>query len=104
MSVRNARRIQCCFLRLWPPHIEENNRLGDVGISGSCKYRLSVEFSLATRIRSRDWRILHDAGGDDDLVQDVFRYVFRKGGLYDRSKGLGSFKSLTPKPFSIEGQ
>jgi RNA polymerase sigma-70 factor (ECF subfamily) len=41
----------------------------------------------ARRVRNLDWRILHDAGEADDLVQEVFLYVFRKVGLYDPSKG-----------------
>ena len=41
----------------------------------------------ARRIRNIGWRILRDAGEADDLVQEVFLYVFRKCGLYDPSKG-----------------
>lgn len=41
----------------------------------------------ARRVRNIGWRILHDAGEADDLVQEVFLYVFRKVGLYDPSKG-----------------
>jgi len=41
----------------------------------------------ARRIRNIGWRILHDAGEADDLVQEVFLYVFRKVRLYDSSKG-----------------
>lgn len=39
------------------------------------------------RVRNIGWRILRDAGEAEDLVQEVFLYVFRKGGLYDPSKG-----------------
>lgn len=41
----------------------------------------------ARRIRSIGWRILRDAGEADDLVQEVFLYVFRKARLYNPSKG-----------------
>src|ERR1700733_3305594 len=41
----------------------------------------------ARRIRNIGWRILHDAGEADDLVQEVFLYVFRKVRLYNPSKG-----------------
>lgn len=41
----------------------------------------------ARRIRNIGWRILRDAGEADDLVQEVFLYVFRKGRLYNPSKG-----------------
>ncbi len=41
----------------------------------------------ATRIRAIGSRILRDPGEADDLVQEVFLYVFRKGRLYDSSKG-----------------
>ena len=34
-------------------------------------------------------RILRDAAEAEDLVQEVFLYVFRKCGLYDSSKGAG---------------
>jgi RNA polymerase sigma-70 factor (ECF subfamily) len=38
-------------------------------------------------IRNIGARILRDPGEADDLVQEVFLYVFRKGSLYDPSKG-----------------
>jgi RNA polymerase sigma-70 factor, ECF subfamily len=41
----------------------------------------------AKRVRNIGWRILRDAGEADDSVQEVFLYVFRKGRLYDPSKG-----------------
>ena len=39
------------------------------------------------RVRNIGWRILHNHAEADDLVQEVFLYVFRKGRLYDPSKG-----------------
>jgi RNA polymerase sigma-70 factor, ECF subfamily len=41
----------------------------------------------ARRVRNIGWRILHDPAEADDLVQEVFLYVFRKSRLYDPSKG-----------------
>jgi RNA polymerase sigma-70 factor, ECF subfamily len=49
---------------------------------------LAVLFRRYARcIRNIGSRILRDAGEADDLVQEVFLYVFRKGTLYDPSKG-----------------
>ena len=39
------------------------------------------------RIRNIGWRILRDAAEADDLVQEVFLYLHRKGTLYDPTKG-----------------
>jgi RNA polymerase sigma-70 factor (ECF subfamily) len=51
---------------------------------------LAVLFRRYARcIRNIGLRILRDAGEADDLVQEVFLYVFRKGSLYDPSKGSG---------------
>lgn len=41
----------------------------------------------ARRIRSIGLRILRDAAEADDLVQEVFLYLHRKGTLYNRAKG-----------------
>jgi len=41
----------------------------------------------ARAVRAVGRRILRDSAESDDLVQEVFLYVFRKCGLYDASKG-----------------
>jgi RNA polymerase sigma factor (sigma-70 family) len=41
----------------------------------------------APSVRSIGQRILHNAAEADDLVQDVFLYIYRKCALYDPSKG-----------------
>ena len=57
-------------------------------IARGAQEALAVLFRrYAGHIRNIGWRILRDAGEADDLVQEVFLYVFRKGRLYDPSKG-----------------
>src|SRR5215475_11486875 len=41
----------------------------------------------AVRIWGLGQRILHDKEEAQDLVQEVFWYVFRKSGLFDKNKG-----------------
>lgn len=41
----------------------------------------------AEQVWSIGRRILRDPSEAEDLVQDVFLYIFRKAGLYDRCKG-----------------
>ena len=49
---------------------------------------LSILFRrYAGAIRNIGKRILRDTGEADDLVQEVFLYIHRKGSLFDSSKG-----------------
>jgi RNA polymerase sigma-70 factor (ECF subfamily) len=49
---------------------------------------LAVLFRRYARVvRSVGQRILRDSGEADDLVQEVFLYIYRKSRLFDRSKG-----------------
>jgi RNA polymerase sigma-70 factor (ECF subfamily) len=41
----------------------------------------------ARLVRAVGQRVLYDNGEADDLVQEVFLYIHRKSGLFDRSKG-----------------
>jgi RNA polymerase sigma-70 factor, ECF subfamily len=43
----------------------------------------------AKLVRAVGRRMLRDSGEADDLVQDVFLYVHRKGKLFDQGKGSG---------------
>jgi RNA polymerase sigma-70 factor (ECF subfamily) len=41
----------------------------------------------ARLVRTVAYRILHDAAEADDVVQEVFLFVFRKGALFDAARG-----------------
>ena len=49
---------------------------------------LSELFKRFSRpVRNIGWRILRNSAEADDLVQEVFLYIYRKGALFDGSKG-----------------
>jgi RNA polymerase sigma-70 factor (ECF subfamily) len=57
-------------------------------VSVGAKDSLAVLFRRYARpVRALGHRILRDYGEADDLVQEVFLYIHRKSGLFDRSKG-----------------
>jgi RNA polymerase sigma-70 factor (ECF subfamily) len=57
-------------------------------VSRGARNGLAVLFRRYARpVRTLGHRILRDGGEADDLVQEVFLYIHRKSGLFDRSKG-----------------
>jgi RNA polymerase sigma-70 factor, ECF subfamily len=57
-------------------------------VSRGARDGLAVLFRRYARpVRTLGRRILRDGGEADDLVQEVFLYIHRKSGLFDRSKG-----------------
>ena len=58
------------------------------GVTNGDKEALSLLFRrYADLTRAVGRRILRDTGEADDLVQEVFLYIHRKSGLFDKSKG-----------------
>lgn len=57
-------------------------------IHGGSRDALAILFRRCARtVRAIAYRILHDASEADDLVQEVFLFIFRKAKLFDRTKG-----------------
>src|SRR3974390_1830089 len=69
--------------------VESDDRLLQKVEQGD-KEALSALFRLyATTVRNIGNRVLRDKAEADDLVQDVFLYIYRKSALFDGSKGAG---------------
>ena len=61
------------------------------GVCGGSREALALLFRRHTRaVRNVAYRILRDESEADDLVQEVFLYVFEKARLFDPSKGSAS--------------
>src|SRR5579863_3776763 len=57
-------------------------------VCDGCKEALGLLFRRHARsIRNVAYRILRDEAEADDLVQEVFLFIFRKAALYDPGKG-----------------
>lgn len=59
-------------------------------MGGGTREALAVLFRRhAQAIQSIAQRILRDSSEADDLLQDIFLFIFRKAALFDRAKGSG---------------
>ena len=57
-------------------------------VSGGDQQALAALFSRYARyVRGIARKVVRDESEADDLVQDIFLYIFRKSGMFDRSKG-----------------
>jgi RNA polymerase sigma-70 factor (ECF subfamily) len=68
------------------PHVSDEDLFSQ--IRGGDRDALSQLFRrYAPGVRSVGCRVLRDGSEADDLIQDVFLYIYRKNELFDKSKG-----------------
>jgi RNA polymerase sigma-70 factor (ECF subfamily) len=69
------------------PHLESEANLIARVCDGDTEALSLLFLRYARNVRVVGLRILKDRNEAEDLVQDVFLYIYRKGGLFDARKG-----------------